>query len=103
MALCDLEILDRRSSKLPPFTRLATITGESSAIRLLATQVKQDELFSSVSVISKLPASNEQSKLVLRADIEKSEKFSLFLRDLARYRSLKGLIPLSIRIDPYSI
>ena len=103
LALCDVEILERRSSKLPPFTRLATITGESAAIRLLATQVEQNELFSSVSVISKLPASNEQSKLVLRADIEKSEKFSLFLRDLARYRSLKGLIPLSIRIDPYSI
>jgi primosomal protein N' len=109
MGLSNLEMVERKSSNLPPFTRVATITGEGAAIRVLANQIKENDLFASVSVISNTSASGasgksiNSSKLILRASIENSSQFSEFLRDLARYRSLKGLSPLSIRIDPYSI
>lgn len=109
MGLTNLEIVERKSSNLPPYTRVATITGEGAAVRVLANQIKENDLFASVSVISNTSASGassksiNSSKLILRASIENSAQFSEFLRDLARYRSLKGLSPLSIRIDPYSI
>jgi len=112
LSLSELEIQDRESSKLPPFTRVATIVGESTAIRALSKQLSDNDLFLGVSVVSQSSSrdtatnssnSSNLSKLVLRSGIEKSADFSLFLRDLARYRSLKGLTPLTIRIDPYSI
>lgn len=101
ISLCELELEDRKSSGLPPFTRVATISGESAAIRALANQLNDNELFTGTSGLTS--NATGQSKLVLRAPIDKSEQFSLFFRDLARYRSLKGLTPLSIRIDPFSI
>ena len=108
LALCDLEMRERESSKLPPFTRIATLMGESSAIRTLAKAVSEDEMFVGVSVLSQPNSSNvgrtsNLSKLVLRVGIAKSGEFSQFLGDLARYRSLKGLTPLTIRIDPFTI
>jgi primosomal protein N' len=109
MGLSNLEMAERKSSNLPPYTRVATITGEGAAVRVLANQIKENDLFASVSVISNTSGSGassksiNSSKLILRASIENSAQFSEFLRDVARYRSLKGLSPLSIRIDPYSI
>ena len=104
--LCLDEMQERQSSNLPPFTRLATLVGESAAIRSLARSLEENEIFSAISVINnplEKGLANQTSKLVLRSEIVRSEEFSEFFRDLSRYRGIKALSPLQLRMDPFSI
>ena len=104
--LCLDEMQERQSSNLPPFTRLATLVGESAAIRSLARSLEENEIFSAISVINnplEKGLTNQTSKLVLRSEIVRSEEFSEFFRDLSRYRGIKALSPLQLRMDPFSI
>ncbi len=104
--LCLDEIQERQSSNLPPFTRLATLVGDSAAIRTLARSLEENELFTAISVLnnsSEKGLANQTSKLVLRSEIARSEEFSEFFRDLSRYRGIKALSPLQLRMDPFSI
>lgn len=104
--LCLDEMQERQSSNLPPFTRLATLVGESAAIRTLARSLEENEIFTAISVINnplEKGLANQTSKLVLRSEIVRSEEFSEFFRDLSRYRGIKALSPLQLRMDPFSI
>ena len=107
--LCLREIADRKSSNLPPFTRVATLTGESTVIRQLASSLADNPLFISISVLANSESrivnqgNANTSKLILRSEIARSTEFSEFFRDLSRYRGIKALAPLQIRIDPFSI
>lgn len=100
------EIKERQSSNLPPFTRLATLVGESAAIRALARTLEDNQIFAALSVTNnslEKGSANQSSKLVLRSEIARSEEFSEFFRDLSRYRGIKALSPLQLRMDPFSI
>jgi hypothetical protein len=80
--------------------------GESAAIRTLARSLEENELFTAISVIGnplEKGLANQTSKLVLRSEIARSEEFSEFFRDLSRYRGIKALSPLQLRMDPFSI
>ena len=100
------EIAERKALNLPPFCRIATLTGESSAIRRLAQTLEDNDLFSAIAIQEnfreKLGNQNE-SKLILRSEISRSAEFSEFFRDLARYRGIKALTPLQLKVDPFVI
>ena len=105
-ALALSEISDRKTLNLPPFCRIATLTGETSAIRRLATSVENNELFSAIAIqdiLTGKSANISESKLILRSDISHSSQFSEFFRDLARYRGIKALAPLQLKVDPFAI
>ena len=104
--LCVSELADRKSSALPPFVRIATLVGDSSALRQLSKQLETNDLFLETSIIKHTVGRDSNSsiaKMILRSKIEKSTEFSEFFRDLARYRGIKGLSPIQIRLDPFSI
>lgn len=104
--LCLAEIDERNSSLLPPSVRIATLIGEGSAIRQLAKQFEDNALFTVISTIKFSDSSNtgaSLSKMILRSEIAKSADFSEFFYDLARYRGIKGLSPIQIHLDPFSI
>jgi hypothetical protein len=68
--------------------------------------LEDNPIFAAVSVINnslEKGAANQTSKLVLRSEIARSEEFSEFFRDLSRYRGIKALSPLQLRMDPFSI
>ena len=101
-----LEIEDRKNLNLPPFCRIAVLQGETSALRQLARNLEENELFSAVALQEKISGSADakgKSRLILRSEIARSQEFSEFFRDLARYRGIKGLSPLQLRMDPFSI
>jgi len=101
-----IEIKERKSLNLPPYCRIAILQGETSAIRQLARNLEDNDLFSALAVQERSdgPTENKgKSKLILRSEIARSQEFSEFFRDLARYRGIKGLSPLQLRIDPFSI
>lgn len=104
--LATLEIAERELLNLPPFCRIATLTGEASAIRRLAQSLEGNDLFSSLSIqenFRERSANQGSSKLILRSEISRSAEFSDFFRDLGRFRGIKALTPFHLRIDPFVI
>jgi hypothetical protein len=100
------EMAEREVLNLPPFCRIATLTGESSAIRRLAQSLESNDLFSAISIqenFREKSGSQNEAKLILRSEISRSVEFSEFFRDLGRYRGIKALTPLHLRIDPFVI
>ena len=100
------ELNERKDLNLPPFCRIAILTGDTSAIRQLARNLEENDLFSAIAIqenFSQTAESRGKSRLVLRCEISKSSEFSEFFRDLARYRGIKSLAPLQLRMDPFTI
>jgi primosomal protein N' len=100
------ELKERRDLNLPPFCRIGILMGDTSAIRQLARNLEENELFSAIAIqenFSQAAESRGKSRLVLRCEISKSSEFSEFFRDLARYRGIKSLAPLQLRLDPFTI
>lgn len=100
------EMAEREALNLPPFCRIATLMGESSAIRRLAQSLETNNLFSTLAIqenFREKSANQNEAKLILRSEISRSTEFSEFFRDLGRYRGIKALTPLHLRIDPFVI
>ena len=100
------ELNERKDLDLPPFCRIAVVQGDTSAIRQLSRNLEGNDLFSAVALqeyFEDLAGSKGKSRLVLRSEISRSNEFSEFFRDLARYRGIKGLAPFQLRMDPFSI
>lgn len=94
-------LLSQRSQvHLPPFYRMATIQGDTSEISKVFQVIKSDDRFEGLGPI---PLSAQESKIILRLEVSRGHELAEFLLDFRRLRSIKGLPPLSVRIDPYSI
>jgi primosomal protein N' (replication factor Y) len=97
--IASAELLERNQAGLPPYFRIATITGSSTEIESLKSTLGEIPLFSH---ISSSTTSIEESTLFLRSPIEQGAEFEDFFATFQRVRSLKGLPRVSVRIDPYS-
>jgi primosomal protein N' (replication factor Y) len=100
------ELAERKDLNLPPFCRIGILQGDTSAIRQLARNLEENDLFSAIALqenFDEAGGNKGKSRLVLRCEISRSQEFSEFFRDLSRYRGIKGLTPLQLRMDPFSI
>ena len=96
------ELTERTSAKLPPAFRFATLEGPSRELHKFAKAIDSTNFEIDVITIFE-GTSTSNGKLLLRTDISNSGKFSDFLRSLNRYRSIKSLAGIKVRVDPYSI
>ncbi len=93
-------LTQRREVRLPPFFRMATIQGEVSEISKVFQFLKVDGRFE---LLGPVPQDGTISKLIVRVDVAQGQNLADFLLDFRRLRSIKGLTPLTVRIDPYAI
>ena len=101
--LAQAEIEERRAANLPPSTLMACVGGSSTELSQLSRSIENLDMFSSSVVLSGKSNTENATKLVIRSRGHDQLVFAKFFEDLARYRSLKGLPPFNIRIQPYSI
>jgi primosomal protein N' len=100
------ELAERKDLNLPPFCKIGILQGETSAIRQLVRNLEENDLFSAIALqenFDQAGGNKGKCRLVLRCEISRSQEFSEFFRDLSRYRGIKGLAPLQLRMDPFSI
>jgi primosomal protein N' (replication factor Y) (superfamily II helicase) len=98
----DLEIESRTNAKLPPKFRIASITGSQGELRDLQDQISKIDFLDKNSVLRSI-ADENLWELIVKSKDEDSARFSKFLSDLRRYRSLKKFKPFDIRVDPFSL
>ena len=101
--LARAELAERKGANLPPVILMACVIGTNADISQLARSIEGLDIFSSCVVQNDKPTLDDAAKLVIRSRGVDQLVFAKFFEDLARYRSLKGLRPFNIRLQPYSI
>ncbi|MCW2812887.1 MAG: hypothetical protein JWN84_342, partial [Nocardioides sp.] len=88
---------ERREARLPPTTRLATVTGEPGAVDDALTLLAPPD---HVEVLGPVPAGPDEERLVLRTPLARGADLSRALGELQRIRSARKLDAVRIQVDP---
>lgn len=96
------ELADRQSARLPPASRLASITGEPDAVGDALVLL---ELPEHAEVLGPVPTSEEgeEERAVIRVPRASGAALSQALGDLQRVRSSRKLAAVRIQVDPYTL
>jgi len=94
------EAAERHDARLPPSTRLATVTGEPGAVDDALTLLVLPQ---HVEVLGPVPAGPGEERLVLRTPRAHGRDLSRALGDLQRVRSSRKLDAVRIRVDPTNL
>ncbi|WP_167736769.1 primosomal protein N' [Nocardioides sp. 1609] len=94
------EAHDRHEARLPPTTRLATVTGEPGAVDDALTLLAPPP---HVEVLGPVPAGPDEERLVLRTPRAHGADLSRALGDLQRIRSARKLDAVRVRVDPQQL
>jgi len=91
------ELADRRSARLPPAARVATITAPpeivTEALGRLALPPRAE-------VLGPVPVSGDAARLVLRSPTERGRALARAVQQLQATRSSRKLPPVRVQIDP---
>jgi primosomal protein N' (replication factor Y) len=91
------EAEERREARLPPTTRLATVTGEPGAVDDALTLLAPPP---HVEVLGPVPAGPDEERLVLRTPFARGADLSHALGELQRIRSSRKLDAVRVQVDP---
>jgi primosomal protein N' (replication factor Y) len=92
-------LADRAEVQMPPYYRFALVDLTNRDLASLTDAAQLSGIFTMVTQVS---IDSLNTRVILRGRVEQSAEFSEFFRSFLRYRSLKGLSPVTVRIDPYS-
>lgn len=91
---------ERKTAKLPPFFRMAVVTGIKKDISKFSENLKSATTYE---VNGPIDIDSSNSKLIIRASLEESSKFVDMLDDVVRLQGLKGKSVFQIRLDPFDL
>jgi primosomal protein N' (replication factor Y) len=97
--LASRELADRRSTRLPPAVRLATVTGPADEVEALLEHAWPQP----GEVLGPVPLEDDAARLVVRVPRGSGGALSRELKTLASTRSARKLPPLRIQVDPFDI
>jgi primosomal protein N' (replication factor Y) len=93
------ELAERRSARLPPTVRLATVVGPPDAVRPLL-----DEAWPEPSeLLGPVPLGDDEVRLVIRAPRRQGPALAAALGRVHAQRSARKAPPLRIRVDPQEL
>ena len=91
------EMAERQSAHLPPASRLATVTGERSAVEEALAALG---LPAAAEVLGPVPAGDDDARAVIRVPRAHGPALSAALGDLQRARSSRKLSAVRVQVDP---
>lgn len=94
------ELADRRSARLTPAARLATLTAAPDVLAAVMTDL---ELPRGADLLGPVPVDDETQRLVLRIAIERGAALSRELQRLQAGRSSRKLTPVRVQVDPVEL
>ena len=95
-----LELISRERAKLPPFYRVATVSGLNLEISKFAENLRTDKDYE---ITGPIKIDISQSKLIIRVKLEEGGNLVDLLDDVSKVQGVKGRQIFKIRIDPYDI
>jgi primosomal protein N' len=95
-----LELIDREKAKLPPYYRVAVVTGGSTEISKFAENLRLNKSFE---ITGPIKLDENQSKLIIRVKLDAGAILIDLLDDICKIQGIKGRQIFKFRIDPYDL
>ena len=93
------ELHERRSARLPPAVRLATVSGPAEPVAALV-----DESWPEPSeLLGPVPTGDDEARLVIRVPRRQGSALAAALQRVQSQRSARKAPPLRVRVDPYEL
>jgi primosomal protein N' len=90
----------RELAKLPPFYRIAVVSGEGAEISKFAGNLKANGKFE---VTGPIDVEKGQKKIFIRVSLLHGQELVDLLDDVTKVQGVKGKMIFKIRFDPYDL
>lgn len=94
------DLINRQKAKLPPFYRIAVVTGDKSEISKFSENLKSSN---SYEVTGPTVIDGAQSKVLIRATLQQGPMLVDLLDDITKIQGVKGRKIFNIRFDPFDL
>lgn len=96
-----VDLASRQVAKMPPFYRVAVITGEDAEVSKFAANLKNTA--SRFEITGPVKIDSQLSKLVIRAELEIGPSLVELLDDVTKVQGLKAKKIFTVRFDPFDL
>jgi primosomal protein N' (replication factor Y) len=93
------ELHERRSARLPPAVRLATVSGPTEAVTALLDESWPEPH----ELLGPVPTGDDEVRLVIRVPRVQGSELATALQRVQSQRSARKAPPLRVRVDPYAL
>jgi primosomal protein N' (replication factor Y) len=94
------DLINREKAKLPPFYRIAVVTGDKFEISKFSENLKSSNSFE---VTGPTSIDSTQSKVLIRATLQQGPMLVDLLDDITKIQGVKGRKIFNIRFDPFDL
>ena len=95
-----IELRNREMAKLPPFYRVAVVSGYGAEISKFAANLKAGEVYE---VTGPIDIENGEKKIIIRTSLSNGQQLVDLLDDVTKVQGMKNRTIFKIRFDPYDL
>ncbi len=95
-----VELKNREVAKLPPFYRIAVVSGESREVSRFAENLK---ISGKYEITGPIEVEKAQKKIIIRVPLSKGQELVDLLDDVTKLQGVKGKSIFRVRFDPYDL
>ena len=95
------ELSSRKQAKLPPYYRVAIVTGDSPEISKFAENLRSSK--NSYEITGPIKIDSYQSKILIRVELEQAQVLVDLLDDITKVQGVKSRKIFTVRFDPFDL
>jgi primosomal protein N' (replication factor Y) len=95
------ELSSRKQAKLPPYYRVAIVTGDSPEISKFAENLRSSK--NSYEITGPIKIESYQSKILIRVELEQAQVLVDLLDDITKVQGVKSRKIFTVRFDPFDL
>ena len=95
------ELSSRRQAKLPPYYRVAVVTGDIPEISKFAENLRSSK--NSYEITGPIKIDSYQSKILIRVELEQAQVLVDLLDDITKVQGVKSRKIFTVRFDPFDL
>ena len=95
------ELSSRKQAKLPPYYRVAVVTGDIPEISKFAENLRSSK--NSYEITGPIKIDSYQSKILIRVELEQAQVLVDLLDDITKVQGVKSRKIFTVRFDPFDL
>lgn len=95
------ELNSRKLAKLPPYYRVAVVSGDKAEISKFAENLRSDK--NDYEITGPVGTDNFQSKILIRVDLQEAQVLVDLMDDITKVQGVKSKRIFNVRLDPFDL
>lgn len=95
------ELNSRKLAKLPPYYRVAVVSGDKAEISKFAENLRSDK--NNYEITGPVEIDNFQSKILIRVELQEAQVLVDLMDDITKVQGVKSKRIFNVRLDPFDL